>query len=71
MEQFRLAFRDTSPVESKQIMCVWNNPWLLQQAIFLCNSILTKPGAVTVGAAHFIVMKARGCAAALRPDIYW
>ena len=24
MEQFRLAFRDTSPVESKQIMCVWN-----------------------------------------------
>ena len=29
MEQFHLAFRDTSPLESKQIMCVWNNPWLL------------------------------------------
>ena len=29
MEQFRLAFHDTSTVEREQIMCVWNNPRLL------------------------------------------
>ena len=37
----------------------------------VCNSILSKPGDITVWASHFVVMKARGCAAALQPAIYW
>ena len=70
MDQFRLAFHDTSTVEREQIMCVWNNPRLLEQAIFVWNIIRNKLKASTVRATHLVGMKTRACAVKTKQKTY-